>query len=139
MKYKLLIIALLFTLTSYCQIDAEYETETFEYVNAEPYLKALNQMIRLDTLVSDEVLVTLIKSNSEKNKYFTRQALRTYLLKHYYSAKEKRFHFLSDANYGYILVFGQYGKDPDIAIRFWTLFIDQTTGKISVIEIEENK
>ena len=139
MKILLLIITTLFTLTSYCQIDAEYETETFEYVNAEPYLKALNQMIRLDSLVSDEVLVTYLKPSGEKNKYLTRQALRSYLLKHYYSTKEKRFHFLSDANYGYILVFGQYGKDPDIAIRFWTLFIDQTTGKISVIEIEENK
>lgn len=139
MKILLLIITTLFTLTSYCQIDAEYETQTFEYVNAEPYLKALNQMIRLDTLVSDEVLVTYLKPSGEKNKYLTRQALRTYLIKHYYSAKEKRFHFLSDDNYGYILVFGQYGKDPDIAIRFWTLFIDQTTGKISVIEIEENK
>ena len=139
MKILLLIITTLFTLTSYCQIDAEYETQTFEYVNAEPYLKALNQMIRLDTLVSDEVLITYLKPSGEKNKYLTKQALRTYLIKHYYSAKEKRFHFLSDANYGYVLVFGQYGKDPDIAIRFWTLFIDQTTGKISVIEIEENK
>ena len=139
MKYKLLIIALLFTLTSYSQIDAEYETQTYGWIDSEIYTKALSQMIRLDSLIADEVLVTYLKPSGEKNKYLIKQALRTYLIKHYYSVKEKRFHFLSEANYGHVLVYGQYGKDPDIAIRFWTLFIDQTTGKINVIEIEENK
>lgn len=136
MKNLLLLITMLLTLPAFSQIEDEYETQG--WIDSEIYTTAFTQMLRLDSLVSDEVLVTLIKPNGERNKYLTKQSLRTYLLKNYWSPKEKVFKFASESNRGYVLVFSQFGKDLDIAIRYWTIFIDQTTNKISVIEIKEN-
>lgn len=119
--------------------ESEYQMiQTFASVDQTIYVKAMNTMLRLDTLCSDEVLVTYIKNNKERNKYVLRSQLRTYLTKNFWSEKEKKFKFSAETNNGYVLVIAQYGKDPDLAIRFWTFFIDQTTGKIVVIEIEEN-
>ena len=139
MKQLLIVVAMLLTLPAFSQIEEEYESQTFGWVDSEIYTKALSQMIRLDSLIADEVLVTYLKPSGERNKYLTKQSLRTYLIKNFYSPKEKVFKFLSEANHGYVLVYGQFGKDPDVAVRFWTIFIEQTTGKIVVIEIEENR
>lgn len=144
MKYLKIVFAVLcLTVNVNAMAQSNDETEyqmiqTFASVNEATYVKAMNTMLRLDTLCSDEVLVTYIKNNKERNKYVSRAQIRTYLTKNFWSEKEKKFKFSAETNNGYVLVIGQYGKDPDLAIRFWTIFIDQTTGKIVVIEIEEN-
>lgn len=118
--------------------DEKYEmTQKFASVDEVIYLKALNNTFKFDTLCADDILITHFKGRKIKNKYVTYSEIRTYLTKRFWSEKEKKFKFSAETNNGYVLVFGQYGKDPDIPIRYWTLFMD-ITGKIVVIEIEEN-
>lgn len=145
MKYfKLLIVAfLLATNISNAQIqneDEQYEmTKTYAPVDPTPYVKAMNQMFRLDTMCLSEILITHINGNKTKNKYVSCPEVRTYLVKHYFKPDQRKFKFTAETNNGYVLVISQFGKDPDIAIRFFTLFIDQLSGKINIIEIEENR
>jgi hypothetical protein len=142
--FKPIIVALLLATTSVNaqaqNEDEQYEmTRTYASINTSLYVKAMNLMFRLDTLSADDVLVTRIDGNKTKNKYVTRSEIRTYLCKQYLKSDQKRFKLTAETNNGYVLVIGQYGKDPDVAIRFFTLFIDQLSGKINVIEIEENE
>jgi len=143
-RFKLIIVALLLATTSVNaqaqNEDEQYEmTRTYASINTSLYVKAMNLMFRLDTLSADDVLITRIDGNKTKNKYVTRSEIRTYLCKQYYKPDQKRFKLTAETNNGYVLVIGQYGKDADIPLRFFTLFIDQLSGKINVIEIEENK
>jgi hypothetical protein len=108
-------------------------------ISSEIYVSAMNSLFRLDTLCLDDVLVTHISGNKIKNKYVLRTEIRTYLCKSYLTSNQKQFKLSAETNNGYVLVIGQYGKDADIAVRFFTLYIDVLTGKINVIEIEENK
>ena len=138
---KTMIVALvLATNVSAQNNDTEYEmTRTFAAVDPTIYVKSMNRMFKFDTLCADDILITHINGNKTKNKYVTYSEIRTYLTKRYYKPDEKTFKFSSETNNGYIIVIGQYGKDPDIAIRYYTIFLEQITGKITVIEIEENK
>ena len=116
--------------------DEKYEmTQKFASVDEVIYLKALNRTFKFDTLCADDILITHINGKKIKNKYITYSEIRTYLTKSY--PEQKTFKLKSEANNGYVLVIGQYGKNKDIPIRYWTLFMD-ITGKIVVIEIEEN-
>lgn len=142
MKYfKMIMIAMILaTNVSAQNNDTEYEmTRTFAAVDPTIYVKSMNRMFKFDTLCADDILITHINGNKTKNKYVTYSEIRTYLTKRYYKPEEKTFKLTAETNNGYVLVIGQYGKDPDVAIRFYTLFIEQTSTKINVIEIEENK
>jgi hypothetical protein len=142
-QFKMIMVAMMLATTvanAQYEEDASYSTtRTFNAVDAKLYVKAMNTIFRLDTLCTDDILITHINGNKVKNKYVTYSEIRTYLTKHYYKPDAKTFKLTAETNNGYVLVIGQYGKDPDIAIRFYTLFIDQLTNKINVIEIEENK
>ncbi len=138
---KTMIVVLVLATNVNAQInDTEYEmTKTYAIIDPTMYVKAMNRMFKFDTLCLDDILITHINGNKVKNKYVTYSEIRTYLTKRYYKPDEKTFKFSSETNNGYVIVIGQYGKDPDIAIRYYTIFLEQTTGKITVIEIEENK
>jgi hypothetical protein len=141
-NFKLIIVALLLATTNVrvnAQIDDYEMVKTYAPVDPTPYVKAMNQMFRLDTMCSSEILITHISGNKTKNKYVSSPEIRTYLTKHYFKTDQRKFKLNAETNNGYVLVIGQYGKDPDIAIRFFTLFIEPISGKINVIEIEENK
>lgn len=142
MKYfKMIVVAMILaTNVSAQNNDTEYEmTRTFAAVDPTIYVKSMNRMFKFDTLCVDDILITHINGNKTKNKYVTYSEIRTYLTKRYYKPEEKTFKLTAETNNGYVLVIGQYGKDPDVAIRFYTLFIEQISGKINIIEIEENK
>ena len=143
MKKLLLIISLFMVVTVNAQtpeiVESNYESYApIEPINPVIYLSAMNRMFRLDTLCSNEILVTHIKGNKIKNKYLTYSEIRTYLTKKYYKTGEKKFKLSTETNNGYVLVFGQFSKDPDIPIRYFTIFVDETTKRINVIEIQEN-
>ena len=138
---KTMIVALVLATNVSAQTnDTEYEmTKTYAIIDPTMYVKAMNRMFKFDTLCLDDILITHINGNKVKNKYVTYSEIRTYLIKRYYKPDEKTFKFSSETNNGYVIVIGQYGKDPDITVRYYTIFLEQTTGKITVIEIEENK
>jgi hypothetical protein len=139
-NYLKLIAVILITSTSVNAQTDDYEmTKTYASVDPTPYVKAMNQMFRLDTMCSSEILITHINGNKTKNKYVSCPEIRTYLTKHYFKPDQRKFKLNAETNNGYVLVIGQFGKDPDIAIRFFTIFIEPLSGKINVIEIEENK
>ncbi len=140
-QLKTFIIAMFIALSVNAQTPAgEFETvKTFAAIDPNIYVKAFNRMFKFDTLCADDILITRINGNKTKNKYVTYSQIRTYLTKQYLKPDQKKFKLNAETNNGYVLVIGQYGKDPDIAIRFFTVFIDQVTTKINVIEIEENK
>ena len=139
-NYLKLIIALLITVTSVnAQTEDSEIIKTYAPVDATPYVEAMNQLFRLDTMCLSEILVTHINGNKVKNKYVSCPEIRTFLIKNYLKPDQKKFKFTAETNNGYVLVISQFGKDPDVAIRFYTLFIDYVTRKINIIEIEENK
>lgn len=141
-KLLLLLVTLLANITvSYSQYDEEKDSAIQKHRSIETsvYVKAMNSMFKFDTLCLDDILITHINGNKVKNKYVTYSEIRTYLCKRYYKPGEKIFKQTAETNNGYVIVICQYGKDPDVAIRFFTLFIDVITQKINVIEIEENK
>lgn len=119
--------------------NSKYElTRTYSPVNIELYLKHFKSPTNnLNLLCSDEVLITIVDKN--KNKYLPKSEVSSFLHKRYFNNTDKTFKISSETNNGYVLVIGQYGSDRDIPIRYYTIFTDQTTGKINVIEVEENK
>jgi hypothetical protein len=56
----------------------------------------------------------------------------------WYHNKDYHFKLGSTSNSGYVIVIIQLNKDETI-IRYFTLFIDEYSQKIKVIEVEENK
>lgn len=140
--FKLIIVALLLATTS-VRVNAQtndYEmARTFQSIDPSLYIKSMNRVFKFDTLCADDILITHTNGNKTKNKYVTYSEIRTYLTKHYFKPDQKTFKLSAETNNGYVLVIGQFGKDPDVAIRFYTLFIDYVTRKINIIEIEENE
>jgi len=139
-NYLKLIAAILITATSVNAQTDDYEmSKTYSPVDPSLYITSMNRVFKFDTLCADDILITYINGNKIKNKYVTYSEIRTYLTKHYFKPDQRKFKLNAETNNGYVLVIGQYGKDPDIAIRFFTLFIEPISGKINVIEIEKNK
>lgn len=138
---KTMIVALVLATNVSAQTnDTEFDTiETHANINPTTYIKAINHMFKFDTLCSDVVLVTRIGDHRVKNRYIYCSKVRLYLIKHYYKHNEQIFKLNTEVNNGYIFVISQYRNDLDIPIRYFTFFIDQTTKKITVIEIEENE
>ena len=122
---KTMIVALVLATNVSAQTnDTEYEAiKTYAAIDPTMYVKAMNRMFKFDTLCLDNILITHINGNKVKNKYVTYSEIRTYLTKRYYKPEEKIFKLHSETNNGYVLVIGQYGKDPDIAIRYYTIWI----------------
>lgn len=141
-RLKLTIVAFLLA-TSYVSAqqddDSMYESVlTIASIDEKDYVNAMKGF-RLDTLCSDEVLVTHLKSRGSKNRYVNKEDVRSYLLDIYGNKSERVFKLSVVTNNGYVIVVGQYGKDPDIPVRYFTLFLDPITAKINVIEVSENR
>jgi len=137
MKYLKIVFAILCLIVNVNVIaqTSDDEDKIYTSIDAVAYVKAMNNTFKFDTLCADDILITHFKGKKIKNKYVTYSEIRTYLTKRY--PEQKTFKLKSESNNGYVLVFGQYGRNKDIPIRYWTLFMD-ITGKIVVIEIEEN-
>lgn len=137
MKYLKIVFAILCLIINVNVIaqTSDDEDSIHTSVDAVAYVNAMNNTFKFDTLCADDILITHINGKKLKNKYVTSSEIRTYLNKRY--PEQKTFKLKSESNNGYVLMIGQYGRNKDIPIRYWTLFMD-ITGKIVVIEIEEN-
>jgi hypothetical protein len=69
---------------------------------------------------------------------YTIDEYKKWLYKNYYSPSSE-FQISSVVNDGYVIVISQFPKSNQIPIRFFTLFLSVQTGKIVVVEVEENK
>jgi hypothetical protein len=88
-------------------------------------------------IVEDTVLFTTLGKKS-KSLDLTREEFKEYIFRNYFQSNLK-FRLSSVTNDGYAILLEQYLEDREIPMRTFTLFLSHKTGKIIVVEIEENK
>jgi hypothetical protein len=108
-------------------------------IKSDTYVAAINDCFQLNTLCFDNVLVTRIHNSKIKNKYISSYKINMYLCRLYPTHTAYLYKTIIEKNNGYAIVIGQFTNNTnDIPIRYITLFINESTGKIVVIEIEQN-
>jgi hypothetical protein len=129
------LITLLFTLFT-LSVFAQKEEINYSEINPEPYLTAFNYY-RLHNVSDNEVLFVKVREDDIKEYSYKKWEISHALYKWYHN-KDYHFKLGSTSNSGYVIVIIQLNKDETI-IRYFTLFIDEYSQKIKVIEVEENK
>jgi len=132
-KFNLLLLLILF-----CNVKtfAQELYSSFRSVDVERVFDDFSHF-RCSGICSDTILVTKLSRSNESYEY-TIDEYKKWLYKNYYSASSE-FQIASVVNDGYVIVISQFPKSNSIPIRFFTLFLSVQTGKIVVVEVEENK
>jgi hypothetical protein len=132
-KFNLLLLLIL----SFSLKSASQETySNFHSVDVERIFDDFSNF-RCSKFCSDTILVTKLSRINMSYEY-TIDEYKKWLYKNYYSPSSE-FQISSVVNDGYVIVISQFPKSNQIPIRFFTLFLSVQTGKIVVVEVEENK
>lgn len=139
MKLIHILLISIFVLISEVSLAQKNEDRTFVYnrfTNSESIVNDFSKF-RYKNICSDTVLVTQIGKRN-RSKDLTNQELKKWMFKNYFN-RELEFALDGILNDGYVIIIAQYRKTNNIPVRFFTLFLSHDTGKIVVIEIEENQ
>lgn len=105
-------------------------------IDSKAYVDALNNFYIQD-LCADTVLLTSIGKRSDSYD-LDKKDVSKFIKKRYYD-KQSRFEWDSSSNIGRVITISQYSKNPDVPVRFFTLFLSYINDRIVVIEVEENE
>jgi hypothetical protein len=120
--------------------DSKYETIALHSSFSEQQTHQLQSALIRHNVAKflDDSLDIVITVNG-KEKYVSPHHVNQILIKNVRVSKSTRITHVSESTNGYVQVFGVYSNKRMEYIQFITFNIDQLTGKITDIEIEESR
>jgi hypothetical protein len=138
-KFTAIVAIFLFLALPKLLVAQNQDAQTYTYskrISTDHVVKQFSRFKYKD-ICADTVLVTQL-GKSSRSKDLTVNELQKWMYKNYH-LKNFKFGISAVVNDGYMIIIGQYSKKDEIPIRFFSLFLSHETGKVVVIEIEENK